>query len=112
MRFSWLRDVGSAIRWWWTCDRIRTSPFDGQLLLLRPGDLLTIGTVDFEVTERTVREVGGEVTLTVTCVSPQVVAELVIPVDSQSSAPLWRTAHRCESLCRADIEVWPRHSKR
>ena len=51
-----IRDLSQAlyqlINAWWTGDRIRASPVEGQIFQVGPGDLLTIDGVDLEVRQR------------------------------------------------------------
>ena len=50
-----LRALFEVVRSWWAVDRIRTSPVDGSLLRLLPGDIVRSDGVDWTVVERRAR---------------------------------------------------------
>lgn len=105
-----LDDFRRIICCWWTCDRIRTSPRDGQLLRIKAGDLLTFGELQAEVFMRSHREDASGHHLRLTCSAPHGTAELTIELDSRGRLLdlIWSHDGQCRQITTDDFQVWPR----
>jgi hypothetical protein len=99
------RDIRSLLAHWWSSDRIRVSPNDGQLLRLQPGDLLTVAGVDAEVLSRLL--IADEF-LCLTCGTAAGPAELHIPIPPHRGPVGWSIAGVCRLLTEDEVQVWRR----
>ncbi len=105
------QDLREIVWCWWSSDRIRVSPRDGQFLRVKPGDLLTLDGTDAVVLERNV-SVHNSICLT--CRTEAGFAELHVTMFSgrESAELLWTEAGGSRSLLASDIQVWTRSSNR
>lgn len=105
MMFDVYRNVCSLLGHWWSSDRIRVSPHEGQLLRIQPGDLLTVAGVDAEVVGRSLIE---ERSLCLTCHTAEGPAELLIAIPPNRRPVGWDVAGVCRQLSQNDIQIWQR----
>lgn len=105
MKFDMYRDLCSLLGYWWSSDRIRVSPHEGQLLRIQPGDLLTVAGVDAQVVNRSLTT---EHSLCLTCQTEAGPAELHVPTPPNRGPVGWHTSGVCRMLTEDDILVWRR----
>jgi hypothetical protein len=106
------RDLSQLVRSWYMHDRIRASPVEGRLLRVQPGDLLTVGSRDVIVVDRSVAEGPAGLCVRLICRTETGIGELHLTMaDLETLHLIWIEAgHRCP-MAAVDVQVWPRNRK-
>ncbi|RLS75469.1 MAG: hypothetical protein DWI02_12395 [Planctomycetota bacterium] len=115
------QDLHQFLWSWWSHDQIRTSPAEGRLLRVEPGDILTVRGLDVTVLERAVIESPAGPGLQFTCRTATGTGELQLTIPDQGpgqglgqrlgQVPLqlvWQESDGPSPIHACEIEVWPR----
>lgn len=111
------QDLHQFLWSWWSHDQIRTSPAEGRLLRVEPGDILTVRGLDVTVLERAVIESPAGPGLQFTCRTATGTGELQVTIPDQGPGqglgqrPLqfvWQESDGPSPIHAYEIEVWPR----
>ena len=115
------QDLHQFLWSWWSHDQIRTSPAEGRLLRIEPGDILTVRGLDVTVLERAVIESPTGHGLRFTCRTATGTRELQLKIPDQGpgqglgqrlgQGPLqlvWQESDGPSPIHAYEIEIWPR----
>jgi hypothetical protein len=111
------QDLHQFLWSWWSHDQIRTSPVEGRLLRVEPGDILTVRGLDVTVLERAVIESPAGPGLQFTCRTATGTGELQVTIPDQGPGqglgqrPLqfvWQESDGPSPIHAYEIEIWPR----
>ena len=111
------QDLHQFLWSWWSHDQIRTSPAEGRLLRVEPGDILTVRGLDVTVLERAVIESPAGTGLQFTCRTATGTGELQLTIPDQGPGqglgqrPLqfvWQESDGPSPIHAYEIEIWPR----
>ncbi len=111
------QDLHQFLWSWWSHDQIRTSPAEGRLLRVEPGDILTVRGLDVTVLERAVIESPTGPGLQFTCRTATGTGELQLTIPDRGLGQglgqrplqlLWQESDGPSPIHAYEIEVWPR----
>jgi hypothetical protein len=111
------QDLHQFLWSWWSHDQIRTSPAEGRLLRVEPGDILTVRGLDVTVLERAVIESPAGPGLQFTCRTATGTGELQLTIPDRGpgqglgQGPLqfvWQESDGPSPIHAYEIEIWPR----
>ena len=111
------QDLHQFLWSWWSHDQIRTSPAEGRLLRVEPGDILTVRGLDVTVLERAVIESPAGPGLQFTCRTATGTGELQLTIPDRGLGQglgqrplqlLWQDSDGPSPIHAYEIEVWPR----
>ncbi|MEX0702523.1 MAG: hypothetical protein WD069_10555 [Planctomycetales bacterium] len=102
------RELRRLFHAWWCVDRIRISPREGRLLVLRPGDMVSVKARTAEIRTRREQPDAVRPRVTYDCRTVDGSARLTIAASNTGEAVSieWSEGSATISLDQADVEIF------